>query len=78
MQWLMLQQDEPEDYVIATGIQTSVREFINLCAQELNWGGILWQGKGSEEIGKRKDIKMIFSNLENIISMRMLFNIIFC
>ncbi len=55
MQWRMLQEEQPEDYVIATGIQSSVREFINLCAQELNWGGILWQGKGSKEIGKRKD-----------------------
>ncbi len=43
MQWLMLQQDEPEDYVIATGMQYSVREFINTAAREL---GILlaWEG----------------------------------
>ena len=55
MQWRMLQEDQPEDYVIATGIQSSVRDFINLCAQELNWGGIVWEGKGTKEVGKRKD-----------------------
>ncbi len=55
MQWRMLQEEQPEDYVIATGIQSSVREFINLCAKKLNWGGIAWEGKGSKEIGKRKD-----------------------
>ena len=37
MQWLMLQQEKPEDYVIATGQMRSVREFIELCAQELGW-----------------------------------------
>ena len=55
MQWRMLQEDQPEDYVIATGIQSSVREFINLCAEELHWGGIVWQGNGLKEVGKRKD-----------------------
>ena len=44
MQWLMLQQDKPEDYVIATGIQFSVRQFIEWSAQEL---GITLQFKGS-------------------------------
>jgi GDPmannose 4,6-dehydratase len=44
MQWLMLQQDEPEDYVIATGLQYSVREFITWAAQEL---GIQLEFKGS-------------------------------
>ena len=55
MQWLMLQQDEPEDYVIATGKQISVREFINIASEAIGWGGILWEGKGLDEIGKRKD-----------------------
>ena len=55
MQWLMLQQDEPDDYVIATGIQTSVRKFIELAAEKLNWGGINWSGKDLNEIGRRKD-----------------------
>ncbi|HJW57781.1 MAG TPA: GDP-mannose 4,6-dehydratase [Burkholderiaceae bacterium] len=50
MQWLMLQQDEPEDFVIATGIQYSVRDFVNAAAAEL--GMVLhWQGEGTNEIG---------------------------
>ena len=55
MQWRMLQQDEPEDYVISTGYQTSVRNFIELSAKKLGWGGIDWEGEGLDEIGKRKD-----------------------
>ena len=55
MQWRMLQQDEPEDFVISTGKQTSVRKFIELAAKRLNWGGIKWEGQGINEIGKRKD-----------------------
>ena len=55
LQWKILQQDEPEDFVIATGRQESVRKFIELSAKELEWGGILWEGKGLEEIGRRKD-----------------------
>ena len=55
MQWRMLQQDIPEDYVIATGQMTSVRKFIEMSAEELNWGGIIWEGKGLNEVGKRRD-----------------------
>ena len=55
MQWLMLQQKKPKDYVIATGKQISVREFINFSAEFLGWGGIKWVGTGLEEIGIRKD-----------------------
>ena len=50
MQWLMLQQDEPEDFVIATGQQTSVRDFIQSAANMLGVS-IEWQGQGPEEIG---------------------------
>ncbi|NWH03714.1 GDP-mannose 4,6-dehydratase [Desulfobacter latus] len=50
MQWLMLQQDEPDDYVIATGEQHSVREFVEMSAKELGMA-IEWQGKGVEERG---------------------------
>ncbi len=50
MQWLMLQQDEPEDYVIATGIQYSVRELIEIAAQQLNIS-IRWEGEGPDEKG---------------------------
>ena len=55
IQWRMLQQDEPEDFVVATGRQESVRRFIELSAQELGWGGIIWEGEGLNEIGKRLD-----------------------
>ena len=55
MQWLMLQQDFPEDFVIATGRQESVREFIELTAKALGWQGIIWEGHGIDEIGKRAD-----------------------
>ena len=50
MQWLMLQQDTPEDYVIATGKQYSVRDFVNIAAKELNIE-INWKGKGPKEKG---------------------------
>jgi GDPmannose 4,6-dehydratase len=50
MQWLMLQQDKPEDYVIATGRQYSVRHFIELAARELGIA-IAWQGEGVAERG---------------------------
>ena len=55
MQWRMLQQDSPEDYVIATGRQESVRRFIELSAQALGWGEIQWEGTGKEEVGYRRD-----------------------
>jgi GDPmannose 4,6-dehydratase len=50
MQWLMLQQDEPEDYVIATGIQYSVKELIEIAARQLNIA-IRWEGEGADEKG---------------------------
>ncbi|RXH56538.1 GDP-mannose 4,6-dehydratase [Granulicella sibirica] len=48
MQWLMLQQDTPRDFVIATGKQYSVREFVKRCAELLDLE-LSWQGSGSEE-----------------------------
>ncbi len=48
MQWLMLQQDEPDDYVIATGQQFSVREFVTAAAEELGMR-LTWRGHGAEE-----------------------------
>jgi GDPmannose 4,6-dehydratase len=51
MQWLMLQQDKPDDFVIATGIQYSVRQFIEMAAAELDFK-IEWQGKGVDETGR--------------------------
>ncbi|MFM5552813.1 GDP-mannose 4,6-dehydratase [Aeromonas veronii] len=50
MQWLMLQQDNPEDYVIATGQQHSVREFVVRCAKKLGMN-IEWRGQGVNEKG---------------------------
>jgi len=49
-QWLMLQQDAPEDFVIATGEQYSVKDFINISANELNMN-IAWKGEGLKEVG---------------------------
>jgi len=49
-QWLMLQQHEPEDFVIATGVQYSVRDFVNAAAAELGMS-IRWEGSGVEEKG---------------------------
>ena len=50
MQWLMLQQDEPEDYVIATGIQYSVKELVEIAAEQLGIS-IRWEGEGPDEKG---------------------------
>ncbi len=62
MQWQMLQQENPSDYVIATGRQESVRRFIELSSISLGWNhknknnsGIIWEGKGINEIGIRAD-----------------------
>ncbi|MBE9171815.1 GDP-mannose 4,6-dehydratase [Cyanobium sp. LEGE 06143] len=62
MQWRMLQQEgPPEDFVIATGRQESVRRFIELAAAAVGWQGsgggpaIDWQGEGLEEVGRRTD-----------------------
>ncbi len=50
MQWLMLQQQEPEDFVIATGLQYTVREFVEIAAREIGIP-ITWRGSGVEEEG---------------------------
>ena len=50
MQWLMLQQEKADDFVIATGVQYSVRDFVNAVAKELEMD-IIWQGTGVEEKG---------------------------
>ena len=60
MQWLMLQQEEPKDYVISTGRAESVRRFAEICAFYLGWSsderpGIIWEGNGLEEVGRRAD-----------------------
>jgi GDPmannose 4,6-dehydratase len=53
-QWLILQQPEPEDYVIASGEQHSVREFVELAARELGLE-IEWEGSGVDEVGIIKE-----------------------
>jgi GDPmannose 4,6-dehydratase len=50
MQWLMLQQDVAEDFVIATGVQFSVRDFVNTAAQEIGMA-VRWEGTGLQEKG---------------------------
>ena len=61
MQWKMLQQENPSDYVIATGRQESVRRFIEIAANELGWKNqkkncsIIWEGQGLDEVGIRAD-----------------------
>jgi len=51
--WLMLQQEKPEDFVISTGVATSVRDFVELAFQHVGID-ILWEGKGVDEVGKDK------------------------
>jgi GDPmannose 4,6-dehydratase len=58
MQWLMLQQEQPEDYVIATGVQYSVRDFVNAAAAALEMR-IDWVGQGAEEEGLDASGKVI-------------------
>ncbi len=58
MQWLMLQQENPEDFVIATGVQYSVRDFVNAAAEELGLQ-IRWEGQGVDEKGYDSDGKLI-------------------
>lgn len=50
MQWLMLQQDQPDDFVIATGVQYSVRQFVEFTAAELGIA-LCWEGSGVDEVG---------------------------
>ena len=58
MQWLMLQQEQPEDFVIATGVQHSVREFVDVAAKELSLP-IRWGGEGVDEVGSVEDRQVV-------------------
>ena len=60
MQWMMLQQDNADDFVIATGEQHSVREFVERAAQEIGIY-ITWQGHGVEEVGIDNDGREIIA-----------------
>ncbi len=70
MQWLMLQQDQPEDFIISTGRMETVRRFIELSASALGWHGeanspaIIWENSGINEIGKRGDTKEIVIRID--------------
>ena len=70
MQWLMLQQDKPEDYVISTGRMETVRRFVELSAKKLGWGdcvntpSIKWEGKGIKEVGRRGDTNEIVVRID--------------
>jgi len=65
MQWLMLQQEEPEDFVIATGRMETVRKFVEISAEKIGWNkglqspSIIWEGKGVNEVGRRPDTNEI-------------------
>ena len=71
MQWMMLQQDQPEDYIIATGRTETIRKFIEICAIKLNWNrkknepGIIWEGEGLNEIGRRADTNEIVIKIDS-------------
>lgn len=58
MQWLMLQQEQPEDFVIATGIQYSVRQFVQIAAAELGID-VRFEGEGENEVGYDQDRRAI-------------------
>ncbi|MEQ8737538.1 MAG: GDP-mannose 4,6-dehydratase, partial [Hoeflea sp.] len=58
MQWLMLQQDEPDDFVIATGVQYSVRDFVLAAADALGMS-ISFEGEGVDEVGRDASGKVV-------------------
>ncbi|MGY4171588.1 GDPmannose 4,6-dehydratase [Bradyrhizobium sp. USDA 4529] len=58
MQWLMLQQDQPEDFVISTGVQYSVRQFVEAAASEIGLS-IHWEGNGVDEKGRDASGRLI-------------------
>lgn len=59
MQWRILQHKTPEDFVIATGRQESVRRFIEIAAEKIGWGSITWEGIGMDEVGRRDNGQIV-------------------
>ncbi len=59
----ILQQDVPDDYVIATGVQHSVKDFINIVAKKLNIK-IDWRGEGLNEVGINKDNNKVIIKID--------------
>ena len=70
MQWLMLQQDQPDDFVIATGRMETVRKFVEISAKFLGWAvnndqpAIIWEGKSENEVGRRADTNEIVIRID--------------
>ena len=70
MQWLMLQQRIPEDFVISTGRTETVRKFIEISAEKIGWNQgldkppIIWEGEGVHEIGKRPDNEKVIIKID--------------
>ena len=70
MQWLMLQQEKPDDFVIATGQMETVRRFVELSAIKIGWQkteqgpSIIWEGNGVNEIGRRADTNQIVVRID--------------
>ena len=67
MQWLMLQQDKPEDFVIATGVQYSVRQFIEKTAAALGMQ-IRWEGEGVNEVGYWTNSQPVIAGVRDVIA----------
>ena len=71
LMWLMLQKEKPDDYIVATGRQLSVRSFIELTARELKWNksdsenAIIWEGVGINEVGRRSDNNKIVVRVDS-------------
>ena len=71
MQWLMLQQKKPEDFVIATGRMETVRRFIEISAEKIGWTkglkipSIIWEGEGLNEVGRRADTNEIVIRIDD-------------
>lgn len=66
MQWMMLQQEQPDDFVIATGKQYSVRQFIEMSSNELGIN-IKWQGSGVDEVGLIDESSSILNTEPSIL-----------
>jgi len=64
MQWLMLQQEQPDDFVIATGVQYSVRDFVNFAWDHLN-KKIRWEGEGKEEKGYDQETGQLIVSVDS-------------
>ena len=60
--WLMLQQEKPKDYVLSTGRRVTVREFVDMCCENIGLGKLRWEGEGINEKGYFVDICLVEVN----------------